>query len=240
MVFLHGILGSGSNWRTFASKLVTARPDWGAMLVDLRMHGQSAGFAPPHTIRACAEDVLAACEKAPGPVSFVVGHSFGGKVALELLRLDERVQDAWILDSTPSARPSARGSESTVQIVSLLERLPPRFPTREAFVEEIMRAGNDRAIAMWLAMQVKPSADGTGYEWRIDLAAIRALLDDYFLAERRAVRGAVGAGRAHGRARGGADAHGRATRRERARGARDDPAVVRSDARGDVRRAVRA
>ena len=36
ILFLHGILGSGGNWRTFARRFVAARPDWAAVLVDLR------------------------------------------------------------------------------------------------------------------------------------------------------------------------------------------------------------
>ena len=34
MLFLHGILGSGANWRSFARALVKERPEWGAVLVD--------------------------------------------------------------------------------------------------------------------------------------------------------------------------------------------------------------
>ena len=34
MLFLHGILGSGPNWRTFAKQVVAERPDWGAVLED--------------------------------------------------------------------------------------------------------------------------------------------------------------------------------------------------------------
>ena len=41
LLFLHGILGSGANWRSFARKILEPRPHWGALLVDLRMHGQS-------------------------------------------------------------------------------------------------------------------------------------------------------------------------------------------------------
>ena len=183
MLFLHGILGSGSNWRTFAARFVAARPSWGAALVDLRMHGQSVGFLPPHTIEACAHDVRRIASKLPGPAEGLLGHSFGGKVALEVLRTPEDVRVAWILDSTPSARPDSRGSESTVKIVSLLQRLPARFPTRDSFIQEVMNAGNDRAIAMWLAMQVKAAKEGDGYEWRVDLPAIRQMLDDYFLRD---------------------------------------------------------
>ena len=41
IVFLHGVLGRGANWQGFARKLVTARPELGALLVDLRAHGES-------------------------------------------------------------------------------------------------------------------------------------------------------------------------------------------------------
>ena len=57
LLVLHGILGSGVNWRTFAKRLVTARPEWGAVLVDLRMHGESQGAPPPHTLASAAVDV---------------------------------------------------------------------------------------------------------------------------------------------------------------------------------------
>src|SRR5687767_12064792 len=80
IMFLHGILGSGANWRSFAKGLLAACPGWGAVLVDLRMHGSSQGFAPPHTVAAAAADL--ASLGLPGPLGAVVAHSFGGKVAL--------------------------------------------------------------------------------------------------------------------------------------------------------------
>lgn len=41
MLFLHGILGTRANWRGIARRFVDARPGWGAVLVDLREHGES-------------------------------------------------------------------------------------------------------------------------------------------------------------------------------------------------------
>jgi len=183
MVFLHGILGSGSNWRTFAKQFVDRRPRWGAALVDLRNHGASQGFAPPHTLSACAADVRSSLGKIPGPVTGLLGHSFGGKVVLEYLRSPGDVEIAWVLDSTPGARPDGRGSESTLRVVALLERMPRRFEAREAFIDEVLRDGHERSFAMWLAMLVKPAREGGGYELRVDLAAIRAMLDDYFATD---------------------------------------------------------
>src|SRR4051812_11877517 len=90
MLFLHGILGTGANSRTFAKEIIKARPTWGAVLVDLRLHGESQDFAPPHTLEAAAKDVAELITElestTTGKVRGVLAHSFGGKVALELAR----------------------------------------------------------------------------------------------------------------------------------------------------------
>src|SRR5689334_4335188 len=79
MLFLHGALGSGSNWRSFARRLVEDLPQWGAVLVDLRMHGASQDLKPPHTLRAAAADLALLETALDRPVRGVLGHSLGGK-----------------------------------------------------------------------------------------------------------------------------------------------------------------
>jgi len=179
MLFLHGILGSGANWRSFARRLVDAKPAWRAVLVDLRKHGASQDFLPPHTLAACVSD-LQTLAASIGRFDGVIGHSFGGKIALELVRAEPATRIAWVLDSSPGARPDRRGSESTMQIVNMLSTLPERFDSRDAFVAYVEEHGAERSIAMWLAMNVRPAQDGNGYAMRVDVPALRALLDDYF------------------------------------------------------------
>ncbi len=186
MLFLHGILGSGANWRTFAKQIVAAKPAWGAVLVDLRLHGESQeGFPPPHTLAAAAGDVqelIATLESAGGaPVRGVLGHSFGGKVALELARQrGGDLDQLFMIDSTPSARPDGHGSESTKHIVDLLTHLPTEFPDRGAFTAWVEARGVSRPTAMWLAMNVRPLPHTTRYVFRVDVAGIREMLNDYF------------------------------------------------------------
>lgn len=90
---LHGLLGSGRNWRTFARNLAstisTSSPssDWRMILVDLRNHGRSAGIEGldrPHDMVNAASD-LANLVKSEGWAwpDVVIGHSMGGKVALQ-------------------------------------------------------------------------------------------------------------------------------------------------------------
>lgn len=182
MLFLHGILGSGANWRTFARTFVKERPEWGAVLVDLRLHGDStSGFAPPHTVAAAAADVHELFALVPGPVRGVLAHSFGGKVALAL---NDRVQGdldrLFVIDATPGARPDARGSESTRHVVDLLSSLPEELASRDEFMKLVEEKGVTRPIAMWLAMNVRPVPNTTKFVFRIDVAAVKEMLADYF------------------------------------------------------------
>ena len=182
MLFLHGILGSGANWRTFARGFVKERPEWGAVLVDLRLHGDSTtGFAAPHTVAAAAADVHELFGLVPGPVRGVLAHSFGGKVALALNdRVHGDLDQLFVIDATPGARPDARGSESTKHIVELLASLPEELASRDEFMKLLEERGVTRPIAMWLAMNVRPVPNTTKFVFRIDVAAVKQMLADYF------------------------------------------------------------
>lgn len=180
LLFLHGILGSGANWRSFAKQVLGACPGWGAALVDLRMHGSSQGFAPPHTVRAAADDLASLA--LPGPVGAVVAHSFGGKVALAYAAgAPPGLERVWVLDASPSARLDARGSEGTLRVFEFLEAL--RFPllSRQAFLDAVVGAGFTLPLAHWLAMNLRSADDG--FRLRLDLGAIRSMLDDYLATD---------------------------------------------------------
>jgi esterase len=189
VVFLHGILGSGANWRTFAKRLVAEKPAWRAVLVDLRKHGASQDFEPPHTVAACAND-LVELSGSLGRFDAVIGHSFGGKVALEYIRAKPDTDLAWVLDASPGSRPDRREVveadakvRTSAEVVEMLATLPERFDTREAFIDYVEKRGADRSIAMWLGMNVRQAQDGEGYVMRVDVPAMRALLDDYFVRD---------------------------------------------------------
>jgi pimeloyl-ACP methyl ester carboxylesterase len=179
LLFLHGILGTGGNWRSLAQKLVKARPTWGAVLADLRNHGGSReGFSPPHSIEACAKD-LAGIE-----CDAVLGHSFGGKVALEFVRQRAGDLDAvFIVDSTPAPRLDLLGTDwGSLGVVKTLRALPKTMPRRNDFTQALVDRGIDLPTAQWLAMNVRRREDGL-FDLPLDLDAIREMLDDYFTVD---------------------------------------------------------
>lgn len=177
LLVLHGIFGQGRNWASVAQVLVQLRPDWEVALVDLRMHGRSQeGFDPPHTLAACADDVVALARSLGGATA-ILGHSFGGKVALACLAR-ETLRQAWIVDSDAAARPPAGESW---QMLALLRSLPGEWETRERFVGALMESGLAPAVAGWMATSLV--REGVRFRLCFDLDAIEALLRDYFATD---------------------------------------------------------
>src|SRR5688500_14865900 len=97
---LHGVFGSGSNFRSLMKTLAAERDDWRFVLVDLRLHGRSLEAPPPHSLAACADDLAALTRELALTPAAVIGHSFGGKVALTYAeRQPPGLRQAWVLDS---------------------------------------------------------------------------------------------------------------------------------------------
>ena len=174
--FLHGIFGAGRNWRTVARRTVEARPGWAGVLVDLRLHGGSRDFPPPHSLAACARDLeRLAGQRGIGPVG-ILGHSFGGKVALQFLSARPAgLRQAWIVDSPPGARPPGG---SAVRMLETVRRRPGPFRTRWDGVAALEDAGFSTPVPRWMATNLERREDG--WRWAFDPDEMEALLEDFF------------------------------------------------------------
>lgn len=179
MLFLHGILGTRANWRGIARRFVETRPSWGAVLVDLREHGDSLGLHPPHTLAVAAGDVAHLERTLDLPVEGALGHSFGGKVVLQWLQMRQgQPTEAWVVDASPSAHGVERRATDVAAVLDTLESLPREWPSRTAFVDAVTDAGRSEPLAQWLAMNLRRTNDG-GRVFGPRLDVIRALLEDY-------------------------------------------------------------
>ena len=173
---LHGMFGAGRNWATVGRRIARARPDWGVVLVDLRQHGASQDFPPPHTIEAAADDVLKLADGTGEAVGAVVGHSFGGKVALALaLHPPPTLRQVWVVDSTPAA---GEPGGSAWEMLGIVRRLPEQFATRDEGIDALVANGVAPPTAQWMGTNLVPAEDG--FRWRFDPDALDALLRDFF------------------------------------------------------------
>ena len=180
LLVLHGIFGAGRNWRTVIRRLVDERPEWGGLLVDLRQHGESRGFPPPHTLATAADDLRAFVRSQGLAVESVLGHSFGGKVGMAYAQDPVgRLSTLWVMDSVPGARTPAG---SAWRMLEVLEAHPGPFPDRESAVRAVVSEGFSLPVAQWMTTNVERDEEGA-YRWRLRSDDVRSLLKDFFEAD---------------------------------------------------------
>jgi lipase len=96
VVALHGIGGFGRRFRKLAEERLASR--FRVLAPDLRGHGFSS-WEPPWTISTHVADVLETIEAAGVQSAAFVGHSYGGRLILELAGAEPvRVERAVLLD----------------------------------------------------------------------------------------------------------------------------------------------
>ncbi len=99
LVILHGFLGAGSNWKTFAKKW--ADKGLKVHLVDQRNHGQSF-WDDEFNYEVLIEDLANYYKEKKIESAFLLGHSMGGKTAMGFAsKFPEKVEKLIIADMAP-------------------------------------------------------------------------------------------------------------------------------------------
>lgn len=176
--FLHGILGSGRNWRTFVRQLAADAPDFTFVLPDLRNHGDTGPLPGPATLEQCAGDLRAL----PTP-EVVVGHSFGGKVALQWSRAGGAARDVWVLDAVPVAVDGGEDDSDVANVLRVLRTVPTPAADRRDVRAALEGAGLSRMLVEWLLTSLKQDTGRGGWVWAWDLDGIGSMMASYFQAD---------------------------------------------------------
>lgn len=184
---LHGILGSGRNLRTFALRLAQARPELRIWLVDLRNHGDSQGAPPPHTIAACCDDLDALIAAHSLQPQEIIGHSYGGRVALAWTgRAPPHLRHTWVLDSPPAAQsrlgaPAVDAADDVEGVIATLGQIPMPLARRQDAVTAFTQRGFPASIGQWMTTNLRQTS--SGYQWCFELNAIEQMLASYLATD---------------------------------------------------------
>jgi pimeloyl-ACP methyl ester carboxylesterase len=131
VVFLHGYPLSHEIWEPQLTLLSAGHR---LVMLDLPGYGLAQDRTPPETLGGFASAVHdAIAVRSPGPV-VVVGHSFGGYIALELVRQHPEQFEALVLTDT---RSSADSAEVRAKRLATAERLAD--PTQGLDIDETVR-----------------------------------------------------------------------------------------------------
>ncbi|GAQ82053.1 hypothetical protein KFL_000990020 [Klebsormidium nitens] len=183
-VLLHGILGGRRNWSSFARRLAQEFPNWQFLLVDLRCHGESAAVRRPgpHSVDTAALDVLQLIVQLKLVPRMLIGHSFGGKVALSMVEqakkpLAQPVQ-VWVLDATPGlVRAGLDEEDHPAELIAALKKMPKLVPDRRYIIDRLIQEGFSPGIAQWMTTNLKKTENG--YGWVFNLAGISDMYRSY-------------------------------------------------------------
>ncbi len=170
LVMLHGLFGSAANWGVVARALADQCRVYS---LDLRNHGKSP-HAATMTYPEMAGDVLAFLEARSLEKSVVLGHSMGGKVAMQLaLHAPERVRALILVDIAP-----VRYDNRRFDFIAALRRLDTgAIASREEADAALAAAIPDDSGRRFLLTNLQARPDGA-WHWRLNLDAIAGGIKD--------------------------------------------------------------
>lgn len=176
VVFVHGLFGQGKNWTTIAKGLADAHR---VLLVDLPNHGHSPWTDRVHYLDM-VEMLAAELENLGEPVT-LVGHSMGGKVAMQLaLRHPELLRALVVVDIAPVEYPVQGGrtddpDEEASPFAAYIDAMQAldldSLKTRGDADDALRDAVPSRMVRSFLLQSLVREglgADG-GWRWRLNL-----------------------------------------------------------------------
>jgi len=163
LVVLHGLFGSGRNWRGVARHLAATHRVW---TVDLRNHGDSP-WADSMDYPAMAEDLRGFMARHGLFGATVLGHSMGGKVAMALaLTHAELVGRLIVVDIAPVDYPPAMRAYAQA-----MRAIDPAAAGARTAVDSALASSVPDAGVRGFLLQNLILRDGV-LAWRCNLAAL--------------------------------------------------------------------
>ena len=188
IVIVHGLLGSGSNFATWAKSLAATCQAEGTprrvLLCDLRNHGESS-HCSDMSFDEMAADVVQLLDDEGISRAVLFGHSIGGKVAMATaLRHRERVERLCVIDIAPTTYDTSEAQwASVVEVIAAMRSIDlRRVTTKKDADQQLSRTVADpgmRAFVLTNLMRTPSSGDkGPGLRWRVNLPAIEESLPE--------------------------------------------------------------
>ena len=168
VLVLHGLFGSLSNWGWHCKQLAQQYAVYG---VDLRNHGDS-----PHSdqldYQVMAEDVRQLIVRLGLESCCIVGHSMGGKVAMQLaLSFPDLIEKLVIVDIAPVSYPedadghmNVLAAMDAVKLGEIKSRTQAEVTIEDYIPQEVTRK--------FLLTNLVRNKEGS-FEWRLDKDSIR-------------------------------------------------------------------
>lgn len=164
VIILHGLFGSLDNWAYISQQL---SEQFRVISVDQRNHGQSP-HDPEMNYSALARDLKEFIEHHGFEKSCVMGHSMGGKAAMQLaLTSPELVERLIVVDMAPRAYPRKHDRIFAAMLGLDLRKYQTRSEIEAALEPDVP----EMEVRRFLLKGVVRQPEG-GFEWKFNLRAL--------------------------------------------------------------------
>ena len=161
IIIMHGLFGMLDNWQTIAKKL---SEEYMVYVVDLRDHGKSE-HTTDFNYPLLAQDIAEFLEAEWIHEAYIIGHSMGGKTALQLVKdYPDLVEKLIVVDIGIK---SYKGGHET--ILEALSNVPiDSVKTRLDVDKHLSRYISEPGIRLFLMKNLTRNKEG-GYRWKMNL-----------------------------------------------------------------------
>ena len=169
ILILHGLFGSKRNWQSIARQLGDR---FQVFTLDLRNHGESE-HSDAMSYQDMADDVFKFIADYELREVSIVGHSLGGKVAMQMaLQHPEIIKRLVVIDIAP-----VQYQHDFNNLIDSLNALPmDQISSRQEADEHLQASVQPESLRQFLLQNLRKLE--TGFAWRVNLNAIQSCIDD--------------------------------------------------------------
>jgi pimeloyl-ACP methyl ester carboxylesterase len=164
IIILHGLFGTLDNWQTVAKQLAE---DHTVYIIDQRNHGRSP-HSDTHDYPSIAEDLHQFMEAHWIYKAHIIGHSMGGKTAMQLaVDFPDMVDKLVVVDISPKAYP---GNHHEI-FDALLSLDLKNIDGRKEADEHLSKTIDDPGVRLFLMKNLTRDKEG-GYRLKMNLPVL--------------------------------------------------------------------
>lgn len=169
ILILHGLFGSKRNWQSIARQL---SEKFQVFTLDLRNHGESE-HSEFMSYPDMADDVFQFISEHELREVSIVGHSMGGKVAMQMaLEHQDIIKRLVVIDIAP-----VQYQHGFDNLITSLDTLPlDQISSRQEADEYLKTSVQPESLRQFLLQNLCKLE--TGFSWRINLKAIQNCIDE--------------------------------------------------------------
>jgi len=169
LLILHGLLGMGDNWISLARKY--ASQGFQVHLIDQRNHGKSF-HSDEMNYEEMSLDLKNYADYYRLTNFDLIGHSMGGKTAMYFaINYPEMINKLIIVDIAPKYYPPHHHF-----IFEAIHSVDLNTPDRRTIENSLINKLQNKAIAAFLAKNIKRNKDGT-FQWKANISVLEENLD---------------------------------------------------------------